>query len=277
MKPEKRYGAWGPGRVEGFRDGMNVHELGGYEAACGGHIRHGLLFRSATPALMLPEERARLVELGIRHVIDLRSAAECDRLPEPQLHGAAYERICGLLRPDGNELDFSPQGIVALMPQGYQYQGTGLLMADSVGYVQKLYLRMPFDNPAFRRIFALMEEGEVPLLFHCTAGKDRTGVAAMLVLLALGVSEEEATFEYLLTNKYRAKAIADARLKRHREFPNDPDLAEQMAQAEGVSEVMARDLLSAIRERCGSIEAYLAQEYGLQGARLDSLRQRFLE
>ena len=71
-----------------------------------------------------------------------------------------------------------------------------------------LYKQMPFGNPAYHELFRLLEEHRVPLLFHCTCGKDRTGIAAMLVLLALGVSREDAIADYMLTNVYR-KAIID--------------------------------------------------------------------
>ena len=59
---------------------------------------------------------------------------------------------------------------------------------------------MPFGNPAYRALFGAIRAGQTPILFHCTAGKDRTGVAAALILKALGVSREDIVEDYLLTN-----------------------------------------------------------------------------
>ena len=70
-----------------------------------------------------------------------------------------------------------------------------------------LYREMPFRNPAYHALFALLEGRRVPVLFHCSCGKDRTGIGAMLILLALGVSRADALADYMLTNVYRREII----------------------------------------------------------------------
>lgn len=100
---------------------------------------------------------------------------------------------------------------------------------------------------AYKRLFAHLAAGEVPIVFHCTAGKDRTGVAAMLILPSLGVSEEDALYDYLLTNVYLAQRIW-----------------ELVAKGLGV-------------ERYGTYEAYFAAEYGLDAQGLAALRDRYTE
>lgn len=73
---------------------------------------------------------------------------------------------------------------------------------------------MLFGNKAFKELFRALEAGETPILFHCSAGKDRTGVAAMLILLALGASDETICADYERTNLCR-KAEIEARLAAH--------------------------------------------------------------
>ena len=88
--------------------------------------------------------------------------------------------------------------------------------ADGSTFVQAMYERMLFGNKAFKELFRALEAGETPILFHCSAGKDRTGVAAMLILLALGASDETICADYERTNLCR-KAEIDAVLAEHAE------------------------------------------------------------
>ena len=103
------------------------------------------------------------------------------------------------------------------------------------------------------------------------AGKDRTGIAAMLVLLALGVSREDAIADYMLTNVYR-KAIND-------KFMQDKpaDQYDLLLPVEGVSESMGAGSIDVLLEKYPSYEAYFEAEYGLTTARLAALRDFYLE
>ena len=134
-----------------------------------------------------------------------------------------------------------------------------------------LYKQMPFGNPAYHELFRLLEEHRVPLLFHCTCGKDRTGIAAMLVLLALGVSREDAIADYMLTNVYR-KAIIDKFMQ-----DNPADQYDLLLPVEGVSESMGAGSIDVLLEKYPSYEAYFEAEYGLTTARLAALRDFYLE
>ncbi len=123
---------------------------------------------------------------------------EPDYVPD----GARLVQICGLCAEDGHEISFAPDDIAALM-KGYEES------ADGSTFVQAMYERMLFGNKAFKELFRALEAGETPILFHCSAGKDRTGVAAMLILLALGASDETICADYERTNLCR-KAEIDA-------------------------------------------------------------------
>ena len=94
--------------------------------------------------------------------------------------GARLVRICGLCHPDGSEISFSPGDIEKLL-KGKKDEEHNL--ADA------MYEQMLFRNKAYKELFRALEAGETPILFHCSGGKDRTGVAAMLILLALGASD----------------------------------------------------------------------------------------
>lgn len=108
--------------------------------------------------------------------------------------GARLVRICGLCLENGKEVDFSPEDRENLL-KGMPDEGRR--MADA------MYERMLFGNKAYKELFRALEAGETPVLFHCSAGKDRTGVAAMLILLALGASDKTIAEDFEKTNIWR--------------------------------------------------------------------------
>ena len=140
-----------------------------------------------------------------------------------------------------------------------------------------MYRRMLTGNKAFKELFRALEAGETPVLFHCSAGKDRTGVAAMLILLALGASDETVCADFEQTNVCR-KAEIDAVLQEHAaEIEADPERKRHYYGLEGVQPELAPFVLGLIREQFGSAENYLETEYGLTPARLMRLRRMYLE
>ena len=136
---------------------------------------------------------------------------------------------------------------------------------------QLMYRQMLTGNKAFKELFRALEAGETPVLFHCSCGKDRTGIGAMLILLALGVSRADALADYMLTNVYRREIIE--------RFLADKPAAERdlLLPVEGVSEPMGAGAIDEILRRYPSYEAYFADEFGLDAARLKALRDFYLE
>lgn len=165
----------------------------------------------------------------------------------------------------------SPAGIQRIAAEKAAYEAKVGHPVHDFYWFTDLYKQMPFGNPAYHELFRLLEEHRVPLLFHCTCGKDRTGIAAMLVLLALGVSREDAIADYMLTNVYR-KALID-------KFMQDKpaDQYDLLLPVEGVSESMGAGSIDVLLEKYPSYEAYFEAEYGLTTARLAALRDFYLE
>ena len=243
-----------PGAEIVFEGTCNFRELGGYRAADGRHVRRGLLYRGCSlDTLQSPADRTKLESLHLREILDLGSAGEAAR------------------QPDGSEMDFSPAGIQRIAAEKAAYEAKAGHPVHDFYWFTDLYKQMPFGNPAYHELFRLLEEHRVPLLFHCTCGKDRTGIAAMLVLLALGVSREDAIADYMLTNVYR-KAIID-------KFMQDKpaDQYDLLLPVEGVSESMGAGSIDVLLEKYPSYEAYFEAEYGLTTARLAALRDFYLE
>ena len=256
-----------PGTQLAFAGGNNFRELGGYEADEGKHVKWGQIWRGIpTGALTGEADRKLLDSLGLRLILDLRSSAEAKKDPDYLPDGARLVQICGLCAEDGTEIDFSPKDIEKLI-------GT----APQEDPVRLMYRRMLTGNKAFKELFRALEAGETPILFHCSAGKDRTGVAAMLILLALGASDEVICADFEQTNACR-KAEIDAVLAEHAaEIAADPACRMRYYAMAGVDPAAAPFVLDTIRRKFGSAENYLETEYGLTPARLMRLRRMYLE
>ena len=257
-----------PGTQLDFAGGTNFRELGGYEADEGKHVKWGQIWRGIPTCKLTGEaDRAKLDALGLRLILDLRSVEEAKKEPDYVPDGARLVQICGLCAEDGHEIAFAPGDIDRLMasaPEGYDVP-------------RVLYRRMLTGNKAFKELFRALEAGETPILFHCSAGKDRTGVAAMLILLALGASDETICADYAQTNVC-CRAEIEAVMQEHAdEIAADPSCRNHYYRMAGVSPEAAPFVLDTIRSQFGSAENYLEAEYGLTPARLMRLRRMYLE
>lgn len=251
----------------------NFRELGGYPAADGRRVKEGVFYRGgALCDLKSDADMAMLESLGIKLVLDLRSPGESSENPDPIPNGAKYLRIGAMYDPDGSEPDFSPAGMERIRREfASGQQGRSPLDAFA-----SFYARMPFSNPAFQAMFRAMGAGDVPILFHCTSGKDRTGVAAMLILLALGADRETAVADYMATNRCRTVEIESLR-RQHRGLEGEnPEQWQQLMIRHGVLSRYADAALDAILERYGGWEDYFYEEYGLDHQRLSALRDVYL-
>ncbi len=253
-----------PGHLNGFSLDRNIRELGGLASRDGRRVRHGLLYRGSALCDLSEQERHAVDDMGLKLVFDLRSRFEATDAPDYVPDGAHYERMAGMRWDDGEEVDFSPAGIDRL------YREFGNLRNLDEG-MARLYSTMIHDVPAFKALITHMANGGAPLYFHCTAGKDRTGMAAALMLTALGVPEPTIMTNYLATNDYRAAVIQAAAAAA------PPEQREMIRMANGVQEETLRAIFDAIDAEYPTREDYLADEYDLSQADLEEMRALYLE
>lgn len=260
-------------RIIEFQGGTNFRELGGYPAADGRHVKYGVFYRGGTlHDLQSEEDRALLDAMGLKLVLDFRSTGECKVSPDYVPDGAKYRQISAMRYENGDEIDFSPEGMKRV-EQEFAFLND-LSIIDSLA---SYYARMPFNNPAFQALFESMIKEDVPMLFHCTSGKDRTGVGAMLILLALGCGRDVALRDYLETNRCRAAQLAALRENYEAMDGEDEERYELMVIQYGVLPRLAEAALDAIEHRYSSYEEYFEQEFGLGKEHLEALRNRYLE
>lgn len=242
----------------------NLRELGGYNTADGRcFVRHNVFWRSQRLCEFTPTGLRQLEQLGIKYVLDLRSEYETDNDPDPPLAGAKNEIIpaAALELEDvhiklDDILDMNDEQLAARGERAY-----------------RIYEKVVPKSKALAELFRRMADGDVPLLFHCTAGKDRTGVAAAVILLALGVPKETVMADYLLSRELRSKHI-NASLEKYKAI--GPRGIEVLEYIFSVAEKSLELTFSTIYSSYPTIDEYLFSELDVTPAMLKKIRGSYL-
>lgn len=252
------------GRLIALEGGRNFRDLGGYPTRDGRRVRWGRLFRSGSMAGLTQADWARLCELGVRTVCDLRTSIEREAEPfawrdSDGLHYFArdYETSFGELR----------QVMASDFPTGEQARN-GMIAG---------YRELPFEQaPAYRVMFGHLKANAVPLIVNCTAGKDRAGTAAALMLSALGVPREIVVEDFLLTNRTVDLFGVFSRQPEtsHGIGQLQPDVARAILAADAAYIGAALDALD---ERHGSVEGFLDEVIEVRPHELSAIRDALLE
>lgn len=168
--------------------GCNFRDLGGYPVIGGAAVRRGALFRSGVMAYFTEADQSTIASLGIATVCDLRRSDE--RAKEPTLW------------PDGSQTSFiSWDDEPDIEGQGHLAWGSAQSPEEIRESMRALYRAMPFWlEHRLRGVFKLLCDKQLPLVFHCAAGKDRTGLTAALILSCLGVERDAILADYEQTN-----------------------------------------------------------------------------
>ena len=178
-----------PNRSLQLSGATNFRDLGGYVGHGGRAVHWRKLFRSDHLADLTPEDLALIDRLGVARVFDFRGKterlAQACVIPGAVVHSLAIEPTV-------------VQGLKILIEAG-----EAVTVHNAVGLMQQTYRDFVLDNsPRFAAFFGHLLADDAPLVFHCTAGKDRTGFAAALLLEALGVPRPVIVQDYLLTNDF---------------------------------------------------------------------------
>jgi protein-tyrosine phosphatase len=212
-----------------------------------------VLFRSDHLGALTPEDGEQLRALGLRRVLDFRGATERESaacaLPGVTVHSLAIEPTV-------------VQALSAVIAAG------GTLDAEEVAHHMRDTYRnfVRANTHRFAEFFGHLLESDEPTVFHCTAGKDRTGFAAALLLRALDTPEDEVLADYMLTNERLAMPPAS----RHGLPP------EVMGVLWRVREDFLRAAFNEVDAVHGSLDAYLREGLGLREAERERLRVLYL-
>jgi protein-tyrosine phosphatase len=228
----------------------NFRDLGGYQTEAGDSVKWRTIFRSDTLSSLTDADVETVCRLGVNTAVDLRYGDERQLEPSRFLGHAQVEVLeMGLNeRPNASFLD--------------SFEASPDAAETARIYLTENYRNYPFLYArGYGTLMRRLAGGE-RVIVHCTAGKDRAGTAAALVLAALGVPRETVFEDYLLTNNYWDRA--------GRERPGMD--SETVASIFSAREEYLHAAFSAIEDRCGTVETYLEEVLGLDSPALSALR-----
>ena len=243
-----------------FAGVQNFRDLGGYRTRSGGVVRWGVVFRADALHGLVDSDLALYRQLGVRTVYDLRRDIEREHLPNP----VPSRSLMVVSEPVTGQ-----SVVVATAAERRSAE-------DGERVLLEMYLGL-LDHaaaPLGELLRGLAAPDDLPAVFHCHAGKDRTGMAAALLLEALGVDREVVLDDYELTARYRRREHQETTFQHLLEAGMTPEAAAGVLSAPRWAMQRA---LADLDQRHGGVEAYLTGPAGMTTADLQTLRSRLVD
>lgn len=237
---------------------VNFRDIGGYKTKDGKKVKMNILYRSAALNTLTDNDLDKLSALNIKYNFDFRGPYEVktaqDKMP-------------------ANTIRISlPAGSENIGDSNYMKNMGNLIKSDS--FLLNFYTNLtPFKDrytPLFDSLLA--NKTQSPILFHCTAGKDRTGIAAALILYALGVDDQTIFEDYEATNYYRRNENARTIAQMTKFYGLDEKTAGNLM---GAKKEYISATFSTIKAQYGTIDNYLEKELGLTTSKINKLRKAY--
>ncbi|CAM4146908.1 tyrosine-protein phosphatase [Listeria booriae] len=244
---------------------FNFRDLGGYVNTAGKTVKWGKLYRSSLLTNITENDKDTLEKLGVSWICDLRSTSEIAAKPTPALAHIKNRHI-----PIGTAKNESTESQKIDIPDDHRVYEP--LMGES-------YRVFVQSKDGFREIFNdIIEKEEVPFLFHCTAGKDRTGVLGALLLKLLDIPENTILADYELTNQYADNILGEMQglvnAFSNSEKKIDLENFRPMAEARPAYLEIAFDEM---QKEYGSVDAYLEKGIGITPSEKAKFQTMMLE
>lgn len=249
----------------------NLRDVGGYRTEDGRWVRMGLVFRSDGIDELSDADRATLEAVGVRLVCDLRTAYERDQTPDI-LPGGAEGLVLDVLA-DGEDVSRAVTEAIlsgdSVAQDELLGEGAGRQLMIDGGAA---YVSLPSARDSYSRMFRRFSDPEsLPAMFHCSAGKDRTGWGTAALLSVLGVPRETVVADYLASNDYLAGSIEETLAQAGALV--DPALLEPVL---AVDEAYQQSSFDTVEAEYGTIVDYAVEGLGLDEATIEALRDQLL-
>ena len=260
--------------IENFRD------LGGIKTKDGKKVKQGKLFRCADLSSASPKDIEKIKQLGIDTIVDFRSTAETLAKNDPDIEGIRYnhinlfkERLDGVERTNKEDRFYE-----WMIEQSYDYPNR---FADQMVRNYSTMISEDYPVEGYRRFFRILLDDDCDkILWHCSAGKDRTGIAAILLLEALDADKEMIYDNYLETNLHLERSISEvceivkSLAGDHQEYER---IRESFAKAMSADISFIDTCYKTMNDDAGSPQAYLEKYFGIDKQAKAKLKDKYCE
>jgi protein-tyrosine phosphatase len=251
-------------RILHLPSGHNFRDIGGYRTDDGRTVKWRQIFRSGYMSKITDEDRDQLHRLGIDTICDFRANGERTERPTVWHEGTATQLWA-------RDYELSAGALGDLMKEPH------IQAAQSRASMLAVYRELPYEQAdSYREMFDRIAAGRVPLVFNCSAGKDRTGVASALVLTLLGVPRGVVDEDYLLTNATiddLFKFMAES--KQYKAFVTDR--REQIMPVMMAEKEYLDTSFDVIEREHGSVENYVRDILSLSDDAIEAIRVNLLD
>lgn len=239
---------------------LNFRDIGGVRLEHGREIKNGVFFRCAMLDFASKTDIVKLNRLKIKKIFDFRDKREVKNEDTYSKLNAEHINvpICITTEKLG-ELQNLNTWRTKDLPE--------VVLEDMC----ESYSLLPFNNPSYQKIVEAVKCDEVPILMHCTAGKDRTGVATAIIMLLLGVSEENIVEDYMKSKKIEQHVIdyMTSTMKHKKKA------TKKLYPLFTVHESYIKSALKAIRDKYETYQNYFEKEYGLTEEDIREIRMKY--
>lgn len=255
-----------PIRLLPLKGADNCRDLGGYQTADGHHVKWGIIYRSGNLHDLSRSDKKYLLNAGIIRVVDFRGPTEMkkekDRLPKGISYMHYPINIAG--EDMRGEIKAVVLGKSEMNINDYLVNANRQLVHDYAD-VYEIWLKELIANPL-----------ALPQIFHCTAGKDRAGFAAALLLGILGVPDETIMQDYMKTNEYKEKYI-EKTIRMVNILTVSKDRGEMIRPMLSAETRYLKTAFEAIHTHWGSWENYAIEKLEMTPQDIETLKEMFLE
>lgn len=285
----------------GLEGVSNARQLGGYQTVDGRHVKDGVLLRTGALSGATEADINTLVnDYSLGYVVDFRTSAEIAAAPDPEIDGV--ENVwCSVMEEtadpagadgeahasDGVDSSAASDETNAAALAGAAATASGSdMIATLVAYANSsdlsdMYVDMvasEYSQQGYREFFdvLLSNEDDKAVLWHCTGGKDRAGLAAVLLLSALGVDEQTALDDFELTNEFNSAQIEQMG-NAAREAGYSDEEVEAVETLAGVDRTYMQKAIDLIDSEYGGMDEYLRNQIGLTDEDIAQLQEMYLE
>lgn len=247
----------------------NFRDIGGYKTKDGKTLRWGLIFRSDQLSHLTLEDIKFLEDMGLKSIIDFRSEAEAEAAKNKSIQGTKtyhldpHAKVAQLAAGSIDDKNKKNKTTIELLKNNEFDPDEYGDPRENMFKEYRKFINSHQSQKAYRKVMKLvMDRENLPLVLHCRGGKDRTGFAVAIILLALGVDEESIIKDYELTTQYRSERNKK-QMNLYKQYTDDPKILTLLSTMQESKGEYMQEAINEMKRAHGSVDLYLEKVLGI--------------